>query len=215
MTTNHEQLSAPLIGILRHRMATDGQGVTTLVAFHGCTLRCRYCLNPQCLNTEMVWRNITPRELLDQVMIDNLYFLATGGGVTFGGGEPLLRSEFIEAFAQLRPKQWHLIAETSLNVPRHHLERVVPHIDGYIVDIKDTDPDIYHAYTTRDGAQALNNLQWLMQQDSDIAKRVTVRLPLIPGYNTHDHVARSRQRLADIGVTQFDEFSYIIPNDKY
>ena len=28
----------PIIGVVRHRLAVDGQGVTTLVAFHGCTL---------------------------------------------------------------------------------------------------------------------------------------------------------------------------------
>ena len=39
-------MECPIIGISRHRIATDGEGVTTLVAFHGCTLRCQYCLNP-------------------------------------------------------------------------------------------------------------------------------------------------------------------------
>ncbi|MDO4368569.1 MAG: hypothetical protein Q4C26_07745 [Bacteroidales bacterium] len=41
---------------------------------------------------------MTPKELLGILMKDNLYFLATGGGVTFGGGEPLLRYEFITEF---------------------------------------------------------------------------------------------------------------------
>ena len=40
---------AKIIGSARHRLSTDGDGVTTLVAFHGCPLRCRYCLNPQSL----------------------------------------------------------------------------------------------------------------------------------------------------------------------
>ena len=38
-----------IIGIARHRLSTDGDGVTTLVAFHGCPLHCHYCLNPQSL----------------------------------------------------------------------------------------------------------------------------------------------------------------------
>lgn len=93
------ELSAPLIGTDRHRLSTDGRGVTTLVAFHGCPLRCRYCLNPQCFDTSRTWRTVTPQQLLAEVAIDNLYFQATGGGVTFGGGEPLLRSEFIASLA--------------------------------------------------------------------------------------------------------------------
>ncbi|MEY8246680.1 hypothetical protein AAK873_13830 [Heminiphilus faecis] len=31
---------AKIIGIARHRLSTDGDGVTTLVAFHGCPLCC-------------------------------------------------------------------------------------------------------------------------------------------------------------------------------
>lgn len=42
-----ERQRAKIIGIARHRLSTDGDGVTTLVAFHGCPLCCRYCLSPQ------------------------------------------------------------------------------------------------------------------------------------------------------------------------
>ena len=35
---------ARIIGISRHRLSTDGDGVTTLVAFHGCPLNCLYVL---------------------------------------------------------------------------------------------------------------------------------------------------------------------------
>ena len=41
--------SVPFIGIDRHRLGIDGVGVTTLAAFHGCPLRCKYCLNHRCL----------------------------------------------------------------------------------------------------------------------------------------------------------------------
>ena len=145
-----QELSAQFIGIGRHRLATDGKGVTSLVAFHGCPLRCKYCLNPQCLDSGKVWRTITTRDLLDELLLDNLYFLATGGGVTFGGGEPLLRSEFIEEFCRIKVPEWKVNVETSLNVDRKHLERVLPHIDEYFIDIKDTNLAIYKEYTSRD-----------------------------------------------------------------
>lgn len=41
-------MERPIFGISRHRMGIDGNGVTTLVAFMGCPLKCRYCLNDQC-----------------------------------------------------------------------------------------------------------------------------------------------------------------------
>lgn len=151
----------PLIGIERHRIATDGVGVTTLVAFHGCPLRCRYCLNPQCLQPDYFWRDVTVEDLLAEVAVDDLYFQATGGGITFGGGEPLLRGDFIADFCRRKPAAWHITLETSLNVPRHCLETVFPHIDQYFVDIKDTHPDIYRSYTARDNAPVMANLAWL------------------------------------------------------
>ena len=60
---------APLIGICRHRLAVDGAGVTTLVAFHGCPLRCQYCLNAQCLQPDGVWREMDVEDILDEVII--------------------------------------------------------------------------------------------------------------------------------------------------
>ena len=207
-----KELKAPLIGIVRHRLATDGKGVTTLVAFHSCPLRCKFCLNPQCLDPAMVWRTITTSQLLDELLLDNLYFLATGGGVTFGGGEPLLRSEFIDEFCRIKPAEWKINIETSLNVERHHLERVMPHINEFFIDIKDTNPAIYKEYTTRNNTQVLDNLQWLLSHEG-MAEKILVRLPHIPHHNTQDDVDRSRAILNGMGITRFDEFDYILPKE--
>jgi len=197
----------PIIGVARHRLSIDGQGVTTLVAFHGCTLRCRYCLNAQCLRANGFSRTITPPELLDEVMIDNLYFLATGGGITFGGGEPAIRSEFIEAFCRITPPEWHFTIETALNVNRQHLERLLPLIHEYIIDIKDITPNIYKRYTGQENQRVLDNLQWLLSHDG-MAERVVVRVPHIPDFNTDEDVCRTRDYLTSLGVTRIDEFNY-------
>ena len=197
----------PIIGVARHRLAVDGQGVTTLVAFHGCTLRCRSCLNAQCLRPDGFSRTITPVELLDEVMIDNLYFLATGGGITFGGGEPAIRSDFIDAFCSMAPPEWHITMETALNVDRHHLERLLPHVHQYIIDIKDVNPGVYRRYTGYDNQRVIDNLQWLLSHDG-MAERIVVRVPHIPDYNTDADVNRSREYLDALGICHIDEFTY-------
>lgn len=79
-------MKADIIGISRHRIGVDGAGVTTLAAFHGCTLACKYCLNPHCSDHSKIWKRFTPQELYDEVKKDSLYFVATGGGICFGGG---------------------------------------------------------------------------------------------------------------------------------
>ena len=197
----------PIIGVVRHRLPVDGQGVTTLVAFHGCTLRCRYCLNAQCLRVDGFSRAITPAELFNEVMIDNLYFLATGGGITFGGGEPAIRSEFIDAFCRMVPPEWHITIETAMNVNRYHLERLLPHVHQYIIDVKDVNPDIYRRYTGQDNKRVLDNLQWLLGHDG-MTERIVVRVPHIPDYNTNDDVSRTREYLTALGITHIDEFTY-------
>ena len=203
-------MKLPLIGICRHRLVTDGQGVTTLVAFHGCPLRCKYCLNAQCLRTDGIWHQMDMMEILDKVMVDDLYYKATGGGIAFGGGEPLLRSDGIVDFCKSRPKEWRIYIETSLNVERRSLEAVAPYIDYYYIDVKDMNPDIYRRYTGRSNRRVVSNLRWLAS-NVDVGK-VTIRLPHIPDYNTAQDVERSQRQLEAMGFRVFDRFEYIMPN---
>ena len=136
-----------IIGIARHRFSTDGDGVTTLVAFHGCPLRCRYCLNPQSLGDGGRFREYSLEELYAETCIDELYFIATNGGVTFGGGEPCLYADFIREFHKLCGASWRLNLETSLNVPSVNIETLLPVVNTMIIDIKDMNPEIYSSYT--------------------------------------------------------------------
>ena len=203
-------MNVPMIGICRHRLVTDGQGVTTLVAFHGCPLRCLYCLNAQCLRSDGVWRRMTVQEILDEVMVDDLYFQATNGGITFGGGEPLLRSDEIADFCKRRPMEWRIYVETSLNVEQGALETVAPFIDHYYIDVKDMNPDIYRQYTSIDNNRVLENLRWLSEHVNP--EKVTIRLPHIPNYNTQADIAKSQELLEAMGFNDFDRFEYITPN---
>ena len=200
-------VASRIFGISRHRLATDGEGVTTLVAFSGCPLRCKYCLNKASWEEEKS-RLYTPEQLFEEVKIDQLYFLATHGGITFGGGEPLLQVEFVKAFRELCGSQWQIVAETSLNVPFANVEALNSILDGYIVDIKDMNPDIYQTYTGKDNALVISNLEWLLK--SGDPNRVMVRVPHIPDFNTDEDVKRSKDQLAAMGVKNIDEFNYII-----
>ena len=198
---------ARIFAVSRHRLTTDGDGCTTLVTFNGCPLRCKYCLN------KVSWKEdggrvYTPETLFEEVKIDQLYFLATRGGVTFGGGEPLLQTEFIKEFRALCGNQWKLLVETSLNVAPEMVQTADPVLDGYIVDIKDMNPEIYKTYTGKNNALVLENLEWLLHHGDP--SRIVVRVPHIPDYNTDLDVAKSMEQLKTMGVTNFDEFQYII-----
>ena len=202
------EITAPFIAINRHRLTTDGEGVTTLVGFHGCPLHCEYCLNAQCLQADGVWCRLTPGELYSEVEIDDLYFVATGGGICFGGGEPLLRSDFIKAFAEIMNPEWKLTIETSLNVPLENVKAIASLVQMWYVDIKDMNPNIYKAYGCKENKHVISNLQWLAA--NGYADKVIIRLPLIPEYNTDEDRQQSQQQLEKMGFTNFDKFNYIV-----
>lgn len=199
---------AKVIGINRHRMGTDGNGITTLVCFHGCTLMCKYCINPLALKAnDSEWRTYSPKELHRKVSIDDIYFRATNGGITFGGGEPCLQHEFINEFKHICNRYWKINIETSLNVPTANIASLIPTVNHWIVDVKETNESIYEAYTGGNVMLLRENLKLLIECKAAI----TVRLPLIPQYNTTEDVARSQNILLQMGIKNIDKFTYIIP----
>ena len=202
-----EKKSVGIIGVERHRISIDGEGVVTLVAFQGCPLHCRYCLNPQSLDSGFPFREYTPAQLYDEVRIDELYFIATGGGVTFGGGEPCLRPQFIREFRELCGADWRLNIETSLHVPSDNIRSLLPVVNTLFIDIKDINPDIYRSYTGKSNNIVIKNLRLIAEagrQDD-----CTVRLPLIPGYNTESDREASCRAVEALGFHKLELFTYI------
>ena len=201
-------ISAKIAAISRHRLAIDGDGVTTLVVFAGCPLCCRYCLNPQTLSPNPKFKNLTPQQLYEKVSIDSLYFIATGGGVTFGGGEPCLHPDFIDEFRKLCGPQWQIRVETSLNIPSDNFIKLLDCVDQFIIDIKDIDPEIYSSYTLVDNRLVLSNLNLLAT--ANLYDKCLIRLPLIPNYNNETNRQLSHQKLITLGFKNFDFFNYKI-----
>ena len=170
-------------------MGTDGSGITTLVTFMGCPLKCKYCLNKKC--HEPIYeadgktlRNgimlLTPQELYDLVKVDNIYFQSTGGGICFGGGEPTLYKDFIVEFKKICGENWKITLETSLRCSYNTIQDLSPVVDHWIIDIKSMNPFIYEEYTgVMSGVlQHLSSIQKLVSQE-----KITVKVPHIPGFN--------------------------------
>lgn len=200
-------LLIPVIGIERLRMATDGTGIRTLIGTYGCPLRCRYCLNPQSWNKSRKPALYTPEQLFKKVSLDNIYYQATNGGLTIGGGEPLLYMSAIEAFAALCPDTWSLWAETALNVDLSLVESASKVFHHFIIDIKTLDTAIYKEYTGRNLKQALDNLLYL--QSVVGPDRITVRVPLIPGFVDAASQEKSAEKLVSLGIINIDTFTYL------
>ena len=170
-------------------MGTDGSGITTLVTFMGCPLKCKYCLNQKC--HEPIYETdgktlrkgimmLTPQELYDIVKVDNIYFQSTGGGICFGGGEPTLYKDFIVEFKKICGDKWKITLETCLRCSYNTIKDLSPVVDHWIVDVKSMNTFIYQEYTgVMSGVlQHLSSIQKLIPQE-----KITIKVPHIPGFN--------------------------------
>ncbi len=201
----NSHITAQVAGIMRLREEVDGPGIRSLVVFDDCPLHCIYCINRDTIRLLPTRMTVHVETLGNLLMKDAVYFEMTEGGVTFGGGEPLLNYGFISAFHESYP-MWDIAVETSLNVPQRNVDAIAPGVSHWYIDIKDMNPGIYHFYTGTENAQVISNLQHLIE--GGFAERITCRVPLIPGYNREEDVDRSLKRLEKMGITRYDCFTY-------
>lgn len=143
---------------------------------------------------------------LDEVQKDELYFSMTGGGIVFGGGEPLLFINGIRRFKEKCPSWWNLRVETSLNVKTKDVEAGIDVFDQWIIDVKTLNRNIYRAYTGFSNSCLLRNLRLLASKG--IQDKVLIRIPLIPEFNDENDIEESKAKLTALGYSKFDVFEY-------
>ena len=172
----------PIVAIQRNRINSDGRGVRTLVHSYGCNLSCKWCCNPETrFNNE--FRNCSAHDLLEIVKRDDIYFLATKGGVTFSGGEPLLQLDFLIEFAKLAKQKNINIAIDTCGQPftneKEYLEKfdiLASLVDLFIVDIKCFDNNLHKEITGHTNSNIFDMLKHL-----DLLKKdVWIRHVLVP-----------------------------------
>ena len=195
-----------ITNIGRMRINRDGEGIRTLILTADCPLRCKYCINPHTWNGKARIQEFDAEGLYEKISLDRLYFISTNGGVTFGGGEPLLYAEDILHFKRLCKSEFSVYAETSLNVPEENILIASKCVDRFIVDIKTMESDKYSAYTGGNLSRALSNLTLLIQRTG--AECIKVRIPVIPGFSSYEDQKNYQEKLIEYGIRDFDCFTY-------
>lgn len=203
-----EEGKYPISTISRLRMGIDGEGIRTLILVFGCPLRCKYCINPFTWDGTRRSENLTAKEVYERVQIDRLYMLATNGGVTFGGGEPLLYPELIREFRDICNPDLTIYVETSLNVDWRNIELLLDVVDRFYVDIKTMATEIYAAYTEGELSLVTDNLEKLIHRRPE---DIVARIPVIPGYTDKSSQRQSQKVLRRLGVKHFNLFDYRVP----
>ena len=142
---------------------------------------------------ELVGRDVTVGEVLDEVMRDKPFYLTSGGGMTLSGGEPLMQMDFTEALLKgARDERLHCCVETSGFAEFSQFERILSLVDLFLYDIKDIDDERHMQYTGVHNDVILRNVKKL----HDHGAKVRLRLPIVPGWNDRDDHFRGVADLA-------------------
>lgn len=119
-------------------------------------------------------------DLVAEVERDRSFFEATGGGVTFSGGEPLCHPTFLAAcLTACRDRGLHTAVDTSGFASGRVLGDIARLADVLLYDVKHMDPELHRRHTGVDNAAILDNLRALSAAGAEI----WIRFPLIPGFN--------------------------------
>ena len=124
-------------------------------------------------------KTMTAGQVLEIAMADKAFYFPEGG-ITISGGEPLLQPDFVLALGSLAKEQGiEVCVETSGAVPFSVFEKILPAVDLFLFDIKETDPDNHLRYTRVKNALPLENIRKL----DALGVPVIMRCPIIPGVN--------------------------------
>lgn len=176
----------------------DGPGIRTTVFAQGCTLRCWWCHNPETRTMdapEAAERSID--DLAAELERDRRFFIASGGGVTVSGGEPLAQPRAVAGLLdELGRRGIHRTVDTAGHVPREAVMIVAPRTDLWLWDIKHTDAGVFREAAGGDVDRPLDNLRWLL---AHCETPVRVRVPVIAGFNDNDaSLAGIARRIASL-----------------
>jgi pyruvate formate lyase activating enzyme len=154
----------------------------------------------------MKGRRMSTDQVLQEVLKDGAFYTNSGGGVTLGGGEPLVQADFAAAILKkCKEKGLHTVVETAGYIPWPLMEKAIPYTDLFIYDVKHMDSKIHHENTGMDNQLILANLERLIKR----GKEVVVCTPLIPGFNdSADQISAIARHAASLGIQEMHLLPY-------
>ena len=174
---NYKNLSASINSIESFGLV-DGPGIRVVIFFNGCSLRCKFCHNPEMFNMQEV--NTTVEELVKKIKRFKPYF-KNKGGVTYSGGEPLLQGDFlIELSKVLKQVGIHIALDTA-GVGVGNYEEILKNIDLVILDIKHLIPAKYEDLVSHKMDEFLKFVEVVKKLNKDL----WIRQVVVPGI--HDN----------------------------
>lgn len=191
MTENFLDTRGRIFDIQRYSIH-DGKGIRTIVFLKGCVLRCKWCCNPESQEYKIqtmlvqgkpktIGQDVSVREVLETVERDRAYYRRSGGGMTLSGGECLCQPDFCEALLRGAKERGLTTAIESMACAEWSvIERILPYLDTYLMDIKHMDAAKHERFTGRRNELMLDNAMKVAK--SGLCELV-IRVPVVPTFN--------------------------------
>ncbi|MFW9970785.1 MAG: glycyl-radical enzyme activating protein [Candidatus Odinarchaeota archaeon] len=147
-------------------------------------LNCTLCM--KCIDTcysgviNSIGKKMTIKDIMIEIMQDELFYNNSGGGVTISGGEPLYQLEFtLNLLKECKKRSLHTTLDTTGYTNSEHFDKILPFTDLLLFDIKHLDSEIHQKGTGVSNEIILKNFESCLNK----GKKVWVRVPIIPDFN--------------------------------
>lgn len=162
----------------------DGEKAVS-VDFSRCT-NCSLCVAAcPAESLRMYGDSMTLDQVITEVDKDGGFYSESGGGMTLSGGECLAQPDFAAQLLMAAHKRgYNTVIETAANVPYRNMQKVLPHADLVLHDIKFMDSECHLRFTGCKNDRILDNLKRAYSDYPD--KYFVARTPIIPGINDNE-----------------------------
>jgi pyruvate formate lyase activating enzyme len=150
---------------------------------------------------------MTVAAVLAEVARDKPFYETSGGGMTLSGGEPMAQFDFALALCRAaKGERIHTCLETSGYGPEQRFLELRPHVDLFLWDYKETDPERHMEFTGVEAGGILRNLRAL----DEAGAAIVLRCPVVPGFNDRDDhfagIARTANGLRNAREIQIEPY---------
>lgn len=129
---------------------------------------------------EIAGKELSAKEIAEEVLRDELFMKGSEGGVTFSGGEPLMQVDFCVEIAKiLKEKDINIAVDSSAYVNREAIDKILPYVDTFLFDIKAIDEDVHKNCTGVSNRLILENIKYV----DSLNVPMEIRYPYVPQMN--------------------------------
>lgn len=130
--------------------------------------------------SEICGKTYQPDELFKIIEKDMPFFIQSGGGVTFSGGEPLIHADYIkDIISRCKQAGIHTTIDTAGNIKTETITGIARIADLFLFDLKSMNEEVHKKWTGSSNKLILHNLSVI----SATGARIIIRMPLIAGIN--------------------------------